>query len=86
MMPFSRQTRAEHDKHIFKVQNFIGGVVFKPKCNFVVAHLAYATVTKQTGDFQMSITSSKNFVWDPIQRTYCSESSGASFAPKKVRK
>ena len=28
----------------------------------------------------------KNFVWDPIQSTYCSESSGASFAPKTVRK
>ena len=27
----------------------------------------------------------KRFVWDLIQSTYCSESRGASFAPKNVR-
>jgi hypothetical protein len=85
-MPVSRRTRAEHDKPIFNVQKFIGGVVFKPKCGFVVAHLAYTTVTIQTGDFSNVHKFVKNFVWDPIQSTYCGESSGASFAPKKVRK
>jgi hypothetical protein len=50
---------------------------------FVVANLAFTTVTIQTGDFSNVHNFVKNFVWDPIQSTYFSESRGASFAPKK---
>ena len=54
-----------------------------------MANLAPSTVTiqtDQTWDFSNVHNFVKNFVWDPIQSTYCSESRGASFAPKKVRK
>ena len=54
-----------------------------------MANLAHSTVTiqtDQTEDFSNVHNFVKNFVWDPIQRKYCSESRGVSFAPKKVRK
>ena len=88
-MPWSRRTRAEHDKQIFKVQKIISGVGVRPNTTFVVANLAPSTVTiqtDQTGDFSNVYNFVKNFVWDPIQSTYCSKLRGASFAPRKVRK
>ena len=42
--------------------------------------------TDQTLDFSNVHNFVKNFVWDPIQSTYCNESRGASFAPKNVRR
>ena len=42
--------------------------------------------TDQTREFSNVHNFVKNFVWDPIQSTYWSQSRGASFAPKKVRK
>ncbi len=83
-MPVSRRTRAEHDKQIFKVQKFISGVSVRPNITFVVANLAPGTITiqtDQTGDFSNVHNFVKNFVWDPIQSTYCSQSRSASFAP-----
>jgi hypothetical protein len=61
-MPVSRRTRAEHDKLIFRVQKFIAGVGFQPKCSFVVAHLAFTTRVQSPYKleiFQMSLASSK---------------------------
>ena len=54
-----------------------------------MANLAPSKVTiqtDQTRDFSNVHNFVKNFVWDPIQSTYCSKSRGASFAPRKVRK
>jgi hypothetical protein len=88
-MPVSRRTRAEHYKPIFNVRKLIGGVGFKPNHAFVVANLTLSIITVQTdqlGDFSNVHNFVKNFVWDPIQSTYCSELRGASFAPKKVIK
>ena len=55
-----------------------------------MANLAPSKVTiqtDQTRDFSNVHNFVKKFVWDPIQSTYCycSESRGASFAPKNVR-
>ena len=88
-MPVSRRTRAEHDKPIFRVQKCIAGVGFRANGSFVMANLAPSTVTiqtDQTGDFSNVHNFVKNFVWDPIQSTYWSQSRGASFATKKARK
>ena len=88
-MPVSRRTRAEHDRPIFRVQKFIGGVGFWSKGGFDMANLAPSKVTiqtDQTREFSNVHNFVKNFVWDPIQSTYWSQSRGASFAPKKVRK
>ena len=52
-----------------------------------MANLAPSKVTiqtDQTREFSNVHNFVKNFVWDPIQSTYCSKSRGASFAPKKV--
>ena len=54
-----------------------------------MANLAPSKVTiqtDQTREFSNVHNFVKNFVWDPIQSTYWSQSRGASFAPKKVRK
>jgi hypothetical protein len=85
-MPVSRRTRAEHHKHISKVQKFIDGVVFYPKSDFVVTNMVSSTVTIPTGDFSNVHNFVENFVWDPTQITYFSKPRGASFAPKIVRK
>ena len=48
-----------------------------------MTNLAPSTVTIQTGqtvDFSNVHNFVNNFVWGPIQITYCSESRGASFA------
>ena len=44
-MPVSRRTRAERDKPIFSVQKFIASVGFRAKASFVMANLAFTTVT-----------------------------------------
>jgi hypothetical protein len=52
-----------------------------------MANLAPSKVTLQTDqtrDFSNVHNFVKNFVWDPIQSTYWSQSRGASFAPKKL--
>ena len=69
-------------------KNLLPGSVFERTvhCSFVMANLAFTTVTIRTGDFSNVHNFVKNFVWDPIQSTYCSKSRGASFATKKVRK
>jgi hypothetical protein len=85
-MPVSRQTGAEHDKPIFSVQKIIAGVGFRANASFVMANLAFTTVTKQTGDFSNVHNFVKNFIWEPVQSTYCSKSRGVSLTTKKVRK
>ena len=61
-MPFSRRTRAEHDKPIFGVQKFIAGSVFEQTVVlswqiWLLAQSPYKLI--KLGIFQMSITSSK---------------------------
>ena len=54
-----------------------------------MANLAPSKVTiqtDQTRDFSDVHNFVKNFVWDPTQSTYWSQSRGASFAPKNNRK
>ena len=54
-----------------------------------MANLAPSKVTiqtDQTREFSNVHNFVKNFVWDPIQSTHWSQSRGASFARKKVRK
>jgi hypothetical protein len=70
----NEENRAEHDKPISNSQKIIGDVFSQQKYGFVVANLAPITVTIQTDqtvDFSNVHNFVKNFVWEPIQSTYC---------------